>query len=112
MLYVEDNQTVKLTRGDTAYLSVSITNPCSETGYYVMSENDTLTLSVKKNVKDDSYIFTKSITGSNEFHIEPEDTADSAFGKFVYDVQLTTESGDIYTIIEPHTFEIMSEVTV
>ena len=68
-------------------------------------------LFIKKNIKDSEYLLNKVITGSKVFHIIPEDTKDASFGKYVYDVQLTTEHGDIYTIIEPHAFVIMPEVT-
>ena len=51
------------------------------------------------------------MTGSNQFHIEPEDTKFLSFGKYLYDVELTTASGDVYTVIVPTTFEVLKEVT-
>lgn len=39
------------------------------------------------------------------------DTNTLDFGKYKYDVQLTTESEEVYTIIEPSIFEILPEVT-
>lgn len=113
MLYIEDDYTIRLTRGDTAYLQVDITNADrdKQNAEYEFSSGDSLTLSIKKNIKDSEYLLNKVITGSKVFHIIPEDTKDASFGKYVYDVQLTTEHGDIYTIIEPHAFVIMPEVT-
>ena len=111
MLYVENDHIIRLTRGDTAYLEVNITNADSETGEYEISSDDSLALSIKKKVKDSEYLLNKVITGSSVFHIKPEDTSDIPFGKYLYDVQLTTGSGDVYTIIEPTTFEILPEVT-
>lgn len=32
-------------------------------------------------------------------------------GKYLYDVELTTASGDVYTVIVPTTFEVLKEVT-
>lgn len=107
MLYIEGT-TIRMTRGDTVYLTVPLT---TLTEAYEMSSNDTLTLSVKKTVRDTEYLFQKVSTGSNEFHIEPADTADLAFGKYLYDVQINTSYGDVYTVIPPSTFELLTEVT-
>ena len=107
MLYIEGN-TIRLTRGDTAYLEFPLK---TEVGEYVMVSNDTLTLSVKKNTKDTEYIFQKVITGTNTFHIEPNDTTDLSFGKYTYDVQINTADGDVFTVIPPSTFEVLNEVT-
>lgn len=110
MLYIEDNNTIRLTRGDTARLSVNITNlPSGEE--YVIQDSDTLTLTIKKRESDAQYLVQKVVRGQISFHIEPSDTKDMVFGKYRYDVQLSTSSGDIYTIIEPSDFEILKEVT-
>ena len=49
--------------------------------------------------------------GGAAIHIRPEDTKELSFGKYLYDIQLTTADGDIYTVIPPTTFEILKEVT-
>lgn len=111
MLYIEADKTIRLTRGDTAYLTVALSNNQSSTSY-TMDENDILTFSVKRKPKTDvDCLVQKVIKGSNTFHIQPEDTKNLPFGKYKYDVQLTTVSGDVYTVIEPTTFEVMEEVT-
>lgn len=112
MLYIYEN-TVRLTRGDTAYLEVPIVAKLSDGTEqpYVMDAGDKLTLTIKKTVNDVTALVQKELTGTNTFHFEPEDTTELAFGRYKYDVQLRTEAGDIYTIIEPTTFEIMAEVT-
>lgn len=110
MLYIESDGIVRLTRGDTARLTVDITNITSEQPY-IIGDKDVLTLSLKKNINDTEPTLQKVITGSSIFHIEPDDTKNLSFGKYKYDVQLTTESGDVYTVIEPSVFELMQEVT-
>lgn len=110
MLYVNDDNTIRLTRGDTARISVPITNDLTGSTYE-MEDSDKLTLSIKKKETDAQPLVQKVLTGSNSFHILPSDTKDLQFGKYVYDVELTTEAGDVYTIIEPTTFEILKEVT-
>lgn len=110
MLYVLSDGTVQLTRGDTARLSVNITNETSQKEY-VMDETDTLIFTVKRTVKDADAMLQKKVVGSPCFHIEPSDTSSIPFGKYKYDVQLNKENGDVYTVIEPTTFEILPEVT-
>lgn len=110
MLYLEYGNTIKLTRGDTARITASIMNEATE-AVYAMGENDTLTLTVKKSTKDTEPLFQKVLVGLNTFHIEPSDTAGLDFGKYKYDVQLTTDDGDVYTVIEPSDFVVMEEVS-
>lgn len=110
MLYIKDDGTIRLTRGDTARLTVPIVN-LANNGEYTMQSGDILYFSVKKSAKDGDFLFQKVSEGSNSIHIKPEDTAGLSFGKYKYDVQLTTESGDVYTVIEPSTFEVMEEIT-
>jgi uncharacterized protein YfaS (alpha-2-macroglobulin family) len=110
MLYVNTDGSIRLTRGDTARLTVDITNN-TDGGEYTLENSDVLTLTVKKNVNETTAYIQKTITGSNVFYIEPSDTESMTFGSYKYDVQLTTAGGDVYTIIEPSKFEIMQEVT-
>lgn len=106
----KDDGTIRLTRGDTARLTIPIINSASN-DEYVMQSGDVLFFTVKKSAKDTNYLFQKESTGTNAIHIKPEDTDNLSFGKYKYDVQLTTASGDVYTIIEPSVFEIMEEIT-
>lgn len=110
MLYVETDGTIRLTRGDTARLTVNVEDDITGEEY-VIQPADVMILTVKRTVRDASACFQKTITGSNMFHILPTDTHELAFGKYVYDVQLTTASGDVFTVIAPSVFEIMKEVT-
>lgn len=110
MLRIESDKTIKLTRGDTAYLTVDLTN--GQGIPYELKPDDILTFSVKRQPKTDvDCLIQKTITGENSFHLEPLDTKNLSFGKYKYDIQLTTSSGDVFTVIEPSTFEIMEEVT-
>lgn len=104
------DNTIKLTRGDTARFSIDITNDITESDY-TFSKDDTLKFTVKKRVKDEASLISKTSIGTTLFHIKPEDTNGMAFGKYVYDVQLSTADGDVYTIIGPATFELLTEVT-
>jgi hypothetical protein len=110
MLNVSSNGEIRLTRGDTARLTVDIMD--DEGLPYVLQEKDTLTLTVKKDYEDTTPAIEKEIEGNNMFHIEPADTAGLPFGSYKYDVQLKTEDGDVYTVIADKIFTILKEVTV
>lgn len=111
MLYIRDDGTIRLTRGDTARFLVPILNSMNN-DEYIMESGDILCFTVKKSAKDDEPLLQKVSKGSNVIHIKPEDTKSFSFGKYKYDVQLTTSSGDVYTIIEPAIFEVMEEITI
>lgn len=110
MFNIHDNGRISLTRGDSARLNVSIINDVTKTEYTI-SENDVLKLTLKKSIKDSVPALQKEIRGSSMFYIRPDDTSRLDFGKYKYDVEITTSTGDVYTVIGPSEFEILQEVT-
>lgn len=110
MLLVDNECKIQLTRGDTARFEVSITNDISNSKYE-LADDDILRFTVKKTVNDKDYLIQKEITGSNMIHINPADTEALAYGSYIYDVELTTKGGDVYTIIPPTKFTLLKEVT-
>lgn len=109
MLKVSSN-VISLTRGDSADISVPITNDLTGEEY-TLAEGDRLTLTIKKRTTDATPLVQKTLTGSNSFHFSPTDTAGLNFGRYFYDVQLETEAGDVYTVIVPTEFRLLQEVT-
>ena len=111
MLYIDGND-IRLTRGDTAYITVPIVNRLSDgsTTPYELAEGDKLVMTMSSNYGAD-ICFQKTVVGANTFHILPEDTRGCKFAKYKYDVQLTTASGDVFTVIEPACFQVLPEVT-
>ena len=108
---VDEDNTIHLTRGDTARFSIGrIVNTVTNTNYTPTPE-DTVTMTIKKTVLQADPFVQIIVHGWEVFHIKPEDTKEMAFGKYVYDVQLTTADGDVYTIIPPTPFELLKEVT-
>ena len=108
MLKIQSNGDIELTRGDTARLTVSVTD--NQKQPYTVKEDDVLTLTVKKDYKDTEALIEKEIIGSNTFHIEPKDTKELEFATYKYDVQITTADGDNYTVIDDKKFKIANEV--
>lgn len=91
MLSIDKKGTIKLTRGDTAYILVNI--PERE---YV--EGDMLQFSVKTDYEAESYSVHKVWPANMVMVINPEDTHNLPIGRYVYDVQLDTEVGEVFTI--------------
>lgn len=108
MLSVSKTGEIQLTRGDTARLTVPITDSTGQP--YTIKADDVLTLTVKKEYEDEEALIEKKVTGGNSFHIKPEDTKELEFIKYKYDVQLTTADGDNYTVLADKTFTITREV--
>ena len=107
MLYITGNA-IKLTRGDTAFLTVPLVCNNEE---YTMGPDDVLVLSMKEYITDPRAVLRKEVKGGNVFHIEPNDTSGLPFGKYKYDIQLNMANGDVFTVIDVDTFEILQEVT-
>ena len=107
MLRIEDGK-IYLTRGDTAYLDVSIT--FADGASYSPDSGDIIYFSVKKNIDDDDYAIQKQVPAGNTIKLEPADTNNLNIGKYWYDVQLNTVDGDVFTIIEKSGFYLREEV--
>lgn len=110
-MLVINNNNISLTRGDTAWLTVPTYIVIGEEKQlYTVKEDDVMTLTVKREYKDEEPMIEKKVTGTNLFHIKPEDTKPYDFGTYKYDVEITTADGDNYTIIEDKKFKITNEV--
>lgn len=108
MLEILDDQEIHLTRGDTARLKAHLNNTVTNAPYEVQID-DVITFTVKKNY-DDEPLIEKKCVGAANFHIKPEDTRSLEFGRYKYDVQVTTSDGDNYTPIADKVFVITKEV--
>lgn len=106
MLKIKANGDVELTRGDTAHFDVIITQPDGTA--YEFAAGDSLKLTVKKDVNGD--VLIQKAVENTEIDLAPEDTKDLEFGAYVYDVELTTASGDVYTVVPCSRFTIGKEV--
>lgn len=102
MFYVNGTN-IKLTRGDSASLSVSLDG-------YEMQDGDTLTLSVKVDPSKSEYLLQLTADG-DAFAFLPETTAELPFGAYRYDIQLDTAAGEVYTVIPVSSFTILEEIT-
>lgn len=109
MLTVDKDNTIHLPRGNTARLRIDRATNVTTGKEYAFAAEDKVTLTIKKTVYDTSPTVQISVPGGELIHIKPEDTRPLAFGRYVYDVQLTTADGDIYTVIPLATFVVEKE---
>ena len=108
MLKVSRNKIV-LTRGDTAYLRVELTDDNGNA--YTPAEGDKVFFRLKKSAVSGSLLLDKeAYTDSMTLELRPEDTARLDFGSYRYEVELVTEAGEHFTVIENAPIEITAEL--
>lgn len=116
MFIIHDDNTFEIVRGDSANFDIylPIYNEEGEIiGEYDLQPGDTLLFTVKKNTKTEEIIFQKS---GQHITINPSDTEEVPYGKYVYDAELTYASPEgvepfVDTVIQPTEFKILDEVT-
>lgn len=108
MLKISRNK-ITLTRGDTAYLKLSLTDENGNA--YVPAENDTIYFRLKKSAFSNNLPFEKTANiDTLILELKPEDTAGLEFGSYRYEIELVTEEGEHFTIIENALIEITPEL--
>lgn len=92
--------TISLTRGDSAAFAMDIVrekaNGTKEP--YEMQEGDALTLTVRRSANAPNPVLVLQAQGGI-FQIKPADTKMLAATEYVYDIQLETAEGDVYTVV-------------
>ena len=120
MLNIENNS-IRLTRGDTLRAEVSIMQQdgCELTPY-TPQDGDAIRFAVKRDefvgvryreLKDQQPLILKEIpTDTMLLHLSPADTASLAFGSYLYDIEIEMSDGTVDTFIADATFELTTEV--
>lgn len=109
MGYSINNKTKKisLVRGDSLHLKVNI---YIDGEPYTPSNGDTVRFAMKQTYQSNKVLIHKNIPiDSLELHLEPSDTKKLAFGKYVYDIEITFANGDVDTFIRGE-FKLEEEV--
>lgn len=109
MLIVGKDNSIELTRGDTARLTINVTDDYDMP--YEVKEGDVLIFTVKTSVDAKDSVIEKEMKGTNLLHLKPEDTAGLEYTKYVYDIEVHTAEGDVFTVIEKTSFKLREEVT-
>ena len=90
-------------KGDTANFKMSIAP-------YELKTGDKLIFTVKKRYGA-PVVITKEADADGQFHIAHEDYDNVAPGYYLYDIQLTTAEGEVYTVVGPANITIDIEIT-
>jgi hypothetical protein len=105
MLVIDENNNIWLTRGDSAVITLTVT----ENGTPYDYSEDLTQFTVKRNTVTEDVIIQKTFTG-NSIALEPNDTKDLYYQDLKFDVQLITPEGEVHTVITPHDFILTEEV--
>ena len=97
MLNINGNS-IKLTRGDTAYIEITIYTPTGEV--YELQDGDTLQFCIREFPKKQNNrppLLNKTFN-NRTVKILPNDTNALKYGRYYYDVSLIFANGDINTV--------------
>lgn len=101
--------TITLTRGDTFTARIDITDAAGEP--YTPGKGDTVRFAMKASYADIRPLLVVDIpVDTMLLTLRPEDTKDLAFGKYVYDIQLTRANGEVDTFITKAKLNLSEEV--
>ena len=106
-------QNIWITRGDSGYISLDI-NPVDKYGdAYELTDDDTISIQVRKEPNGGELMFTADIVRDGEifWHIKPADTAEQPVGAYVWDGQVVLANGDVFSFVPVSDFHIVDEVT-
>ena len=107
-MFKVQNNNISLIRGDSGAFTISIADT---NGTPVeLTDSDVLTFTLRRTPRDPTIILQKIITGG-ELDIKPADTEGLTFGAYIYDIELKRADGYVDTVIPPHEFLLMEEVT-
>jgi len=107
MLKINRDNSIELTRGDTARIELAINGDDGKP--YDFSE-DTVLFTIKDSTVSVEPLLQKTVT-DGVIYLAPTDTELMQYGDYVYDVELTMQSGDVCTVITPARFTLTPEVT-
>ena len=109
MSYSITGTTITLTRGDTFEALVSATK--KDGTPYIPVEGDVIRFAMKETYDDARPLLVTEIPiNTMMLMLEPSDTAELNFGKYVYDIQLTKANGKVDTFITKATLKLSEEV--
>ena len=98
---------ISMTRGDTETLTIRCSVP--------FEDGDTVYMTVRESVEA-PVAFQKIVRdfgdeGEAVIVIDHEDTEGMDFGDYLYDVQVTRDSGTVTTLVKPSKFTLTEEIT-
>lgn len=107
-MFKVDNNNISMIRGDSGVFTISITD--TDGSPVELTGGDVLTFTLRRAARNPAIVLQK-IIADGELDIKPADTEGLTFGAYVYDIELKRADGYVDTVISPHEFLLMEEVT-
>lgn len=107
-MFKVDNNNISMIRGDSGVFTITITD--TNGSPVELTESDVLTFTLRRAARNPAIVLQK-IIADGELDIKPADTEGLTFGAYVYDIELKRADGYVDTVIPPHEFLLMEEVT-
>lgn len=107
-MFQAQNNNIVIIRGDSGAFTISIAD--TNGSPVELTDSDVLTFTLRRTPRSPTIVLQKTITDGT-LTINPSDTQDMPFGSYVYDVELKRADGYTDTIIPPHEFLLLEEVT-
>jgi hypothetical protein len=107
-MFKVDNNNISMIRGDSGVFTISITD--TDGSPVELTGGDVLTFTLRRAARNPAIVLQK-IIADGELDIKPADTEGLTFGAYVYDIELKRADGYVDTVIPPHEFLLMEEVT-
>lgn len=102
MFAIDKLGNIKLTRGDSMSLSVSLERDGAE---YELDPSDVVTFSMKESYDDALPVLSKTLS-DGELTLVPTDTSGLDIGTYYYNMRITYADGTVDTFIAERTFEV------
>lgn len=101
--------TISLTRGDTCTIKIDILD--QDNMLYRPVEGDVIRFAAKRDYNKSAPVILKEVPiDTMVLKLEPEDTKQLEYGKYVFDVELTKANGDVDTFITKGILQLTEEV--
>jgi len=113
MLTIDIDNNITMTRGDTAKFNIGVFS-LDNNSPYVITANDVVMFTLRKEPKksaDDVDFLIQKEAPLGLLTLDPADTEDLAYITYYYDIQITLENLEVYTIIGWRKFTLEKEST-
>lgn len=107
-MFKVDNNNISMIRGDSAAFSIGVSDTAGND--VALTDGDVLTFTLRRTPRSPTIVLQKTITDGT-LTINPSDTEGLTFGAYIYDIELKRADGYVDTIIPPHEFLLLEEVT-
>ena len=97
MLYIDEEQNITLTRGDTGIFNITLQTKDGKA--YTPQQGDSLRFALSEGFGKEALVIKNIPINTCVLELEPSDTANLKFKTYKYDVQFTSAAGRVSTII-------------